>query len=82
MTGKDKKESGKLGNLYLLSTVGVQLAISVFIGLGAGIFVDKVLGTEPVFLFIFLLAGIGAGFLNLYRVAKKEFGEEEDTNGK
>jgi F0F1-type ATP synthase assembly protein I len=72
----EKKGSGKIGNLYLLTTIGTQIVVSVFIGLGIGIFVDNLFGTKPVFLFIFLFFGIAAGFLNLFKVVKKEFGEE------
>lgn len=64
-------------NLYNLTTIGLQIVVSIFIGLGIGLMLDDTFETKPIFLFIFLLMGIGAGFLNLFRVVKKEVGEQK-----
>lgn len=58
--------------LYLLGTVGVQLAVSIVIGFWMGLGLDRWLNTKPLFMLVFLFFGVVAGFLNVYRVAMKE----------
>ena len=58
--------------LYLLMTVGVQLVVSVMLGLGMGFFTDRYFGTSPWFMLFFIFCGVAAGFLNVYRMAIKE----------
>lgn len=55
----------------LLAMVGTQLVVSVFIGFGIGYWLDGLLGTSPLFLLIFILFGVAAGFFNIYKVLKK-----------
>ena len=58
-----------------LSTIGITLASSVFIGFGAGYLIDVKLfngKTTPWFMFIFLALGIAAGFKNLYQITKRK----------
>jgi len=57
-------------NLFALSSVGLTLVFSTFIGFGIGYYADKFLGTKPILMIIFLLLGIAAGFINLFRTAK------------
>ncbi|MEK6590227.1 MAG: AtpZ/AtpI family protein [Nitrospinota bacterium] len=78
MDGDEKKDKFRfLRDLYLLSTVGIQLVVSIFIGFAFGFFLDNKLDTSPLFTFIFLIFGIAAGFINLFRVSK---GKGNDTN--
>lgn len=58
--------------LYLLMTVGIQIVVSIMIGLGIGFFLDKWLDTKPWFILIFIFFGVAAGFLNVYRMVVKE----------
>ena len=37
--------------------LGIQIALSVVLGVGLGYYADRRLGTEPVFLFLFLVLG-------------------------
>lgn len=58
-----------------VSTIGIAMAASIFVGLGIGYLIDnKVFGgrTAPWFTAIFLILGIIAGFLNLVRLAKRK----------
>ncbi|MDP2798974.1 MAG: AtpZ/AtpI family protein [Deltaproteobacteria bacterium] len=58
-----------------VSTIGIAMAASVFVGLGMGYLIDnKVFGgrTSPWFTIIFLILGIVAGFRNLVRLAKRK----------
>jgi ATP synthase protein I len=50
--------------------VGTEIVASTVIGLGMGYYIDKWLDTRPVFLLLFFLFGVIAGFLNLYRVVR------------
>lgn len=53
------------------STVGLTLVISTFIGLFIGYNLDKFFNTKPWLTIIFLLFGIIAGFLNIFKYIKK-----------
>lgn len=68
--GNSKFEAVK--KLYLLGTVGIQLAVSIIIGFMMGLGLDRWLDTGPLFMLVFLVFGVAAGFLNIYRVAVKE----------
>jgi ATP synthase protein I len=47
--------------LGISSTIGTGLAASVFIGYYIGTFLDEKWGTEPLFLLIGILVGMGLG---------------------
>lgn len=54
------------------SSLGLQVALSTFIGLAIGIFLDKrVFDTTPVLTLVFLGLGIIAGFRNIWLAIKK-----------
>lgn len=48
--------------------VGIEMVASTMLGLGAGFMLDKWLGSRPLFLILFAIFGMAAGFLNLYHV--------------
>ena len=62
-----------------LSSLGLTLVFSTFIGFGLGWFLDKVLKTRPFLTILLLLLGIVAGFINVYRSAKIEQEPDEDS---
>ena len=64
-TGKTFRELGYFASL------GMSVAVAIFIGLFAGIWLDKQFGTDPVLMFIGLAFGIAAGFSNIIRAGKK-----------
>jgi len=69
----DRKQIMKL--LTDFGTIGMTVAFSIFIGLGAGYYLDhKVFGgrTSPWLTLLFLGIGIGAGFKNLYAMTKRK----------
>ena len=47
--------------------IGLELVVAVVFGLGVGWAIDKWLGTKPWALIVFLLLGIAAGMLNVFR---------------
>ena len=52
-------------------TLGLNLVLSTCIGLAGGYYLDRWLGTRPVLTLVFLLLGIAAGFINLFRTMKE-----------
>lgn len=54
------------------STIGFQVAFSIFIGLGIGWWLDGRIGTFPWLTLVFLVMGVVAGFRNYYRFIKKQ----------
>ena len=48
--------------------VGTEIVASTMIGLGIGFFIDRWLETRPVFLIVFAIFGLAAGFINLYQL--------------
>lgn len=59
--------------------VGTEIVASTVIALGVGYYLDKWLGTRPLFLLLFFLFGAAAGFLNLYRVLRID--RQKDKGG-
>jgi ATP synthase protein I len=74
----DMKEENKkyIRQLANASTIGFQVAFSIFIGLGIGVWLDSKMGTFPWLALLFLVLGVIAGFLNMYRFARKQQREE------
>ena len=62
------RRSSVLGKAFRLST---ELVAGVFVGGIFGWLLDRWLGTLPLFLLVFLLLGIAAGFLNVIRAARE-----------
>ena len=54
-----------------LSSLGLMLPSSIAVGLFFGYFLDKLLGTDPWMLLIFLLLGTASGFYSLIRGLSK-----------
>lgn len=47
--------------------LGLVIVACILVGLAIGIFLDKVFKTQGVFVVIFLIMGIIAGFMNAYK---------------
>ncbi len=67
----EKKTPGAIKELIYFSSLGLQVAFSIFIGLFFGLWLDSTFGTAPVCLFVFLGFGIAAGFRNILLAVKK-----------
>lgn len=67
----EKKPAGAIKELIYYSSLGLQVAFSIFIGLFFGLWLDSKFSTAPIFLFIFLGFGIAAGFRNILLAVKK-----------
>jgi len=67
-----KKETGKaIRELSYFASLGLSVALAIFIGLFAGWWLDKKFDTQPWLLLIGLALGIAAGFSNIYRAGQK-----------
>jgi ATP synthase protein I len=75
---EDKRELYK--SLGFLSSVGISMVASTFIGLAMGYFLDKWLGTSPWLTLIFLGFGIISGFRNVFILTARELKRQEKEN--
>lgn len=65
--------------LGLINQIGLSMMVPIFMGLFFGQFLDGWLETSPLFMILFLMLGIFAGFRNLF-VLTQSFRDKE--NGK
>jgi ATP synthase protein I len=64
------------------SSVGIELGLSVIIGLLIGYYLDQKLGTQPWLMLVMLCFGLVAGFRGVLRAVKRaERAAEADTRG-
>ena len=67
-----KKTIGSIKDLAYYSSIGLSVALSIFIGLGIGVYLDRrVFNSTPWFTLIFLGLGIIAGYRNIGIAIKK-----------
>ena len=68
-----KRETRRaIKELAYFSSIGLSVALSIFIGLAIGVYLDRrVFNTTPWFTLIFLGLGIVAGFRNIGLAIKK-----------
>lgn len=59
------------------SVMGLHIVSGTLVGLVMGWYLDKWLGTGPWLLLVFLILGIVAGFMNMFRDAKKLYGSKK-----
>jgi ATP synthase protein I len=67
--GKDQREFWRVA--ALLSTMGMVLVASTFVGFLAGYYLDRWLHTSPWFSIVGLLLGIAGGFRELIRAVQR-----------
>jgi len=64
------KKGSALQNLALVSQIGISMTVPIIIGLYIGKWIDGKLGTGPIFLFIFIIMGVGSAFMNLFKLTQ------------
>ncbi len=84
MTDKDDRRSfyRELGRYGAL---GIEMSISVVIGMAIGWYLDRWLGTAPWLMVVWIGFGFAAGVRSLYRAAiqaQREADKEEKKDGK
>ena len=60
-----------LGKVIAYSSIGVQIGLTVAIGIIAGVYLDKWLGTGPWLTVLGLLVGVISGFTRLFQIGKE-----------
>ena len=63
----DESREQALGKGYKYLAMGLRFAGGIVVFLFGGFFLDRWLGTTPLFLLIGTFAGAGLGFLSVYR---------------
>jgi len=66
-----REKSRYIKDLAYYSSLGFSVALSIFIGLGLGVYLDRHFETRPWLTFIGLGLGIAAGFRNIGLAIKK-----------
>lgn len=61
--------------IALASTIGGYVALSILVGLGGGVLLDKLLHTGPAFLITGVLIGFIVSFYLTYRLAMGELAD-------
>jgi|WetSurMetagenome_2_1015567.scaffolds.fasta_scaffold92328_3 F0F1-type ATP synthase assembly protein I len=67
----NKSKKREFMEIARLTSVGFGLVISALIGWYIGNLIDKHFHTTPVFMLVFLLLGISAGIINVFRTLGK-----------
>ncbi|UCF48771.1 MAG: AtpZ/AtpI family protein [Myxococcales bacterium] len=78
----NREQREQLKQLGSLSTIGIELGLSIALGYLGGRWLDGKLGTEPWLQWIGLGFGLAAGARSLYRVVRRaqRMMEEEDES--
>jgi len=76
-----KRETRRyIRELAYYSSLGLQVALSIFIGLAIGVYLDRRFELYPWLTLVFLGLGIAAGFRNIWLAIRKSerFPQERD----
>jgi ATP synthase protein I len=67
-----KRETRRwMRDLAYYSSLGLSMALAVFIGLAVGVYLDRVFDAAPTFTLVFLVMGIVAGYRNIAMAIRK-----------
>ena len=66
-----------IGALGALSAVGIAFVLAVGIGFLVGYWLDRWLGTSPLFMLVFVFIGVAAGIVNVVRTVNAVDREEK-----
>lgn len=66
-----KRDMGALKYIALISQLGLSMALPVIFGVLIGRYLDRVIGTNVIFLLLFSVIGVLSAFRNLYYLAYK-----------
>lgn len=66
-----KKHYNIFRDLSLLSYIGVMMVVPIIGAVYLGNLLDEKLGTKHTFMIVFIILGVGASFLNVYKITIK-----------
>lgn len=68
-----KKNTSKvLQNIALVTQIGISMVVPIIGSIFLGNFLDKKLGTNVLFLIIFVILGVGAAFMTLFKMVTRD----------
>ena len=79
MAKSEKKEV--FMSLMTYGTLGLEMGVSLAVGLAMGYYLDRIFHTSPVLTIIFMIFGLLAGMRRLYSLWKKMEQDDERNNG-
>lgn len=74
-----KPGKGNYRKWAAMSSLGLMLPSSIIVGLFFGYLLDKLLGTHPWMLLLFLILGMISGFYSLFRGLNKYKNDHDDS---
>ncbi len=80
MVQNEKKEM--LASFLTYGTLGIEMGVSLAIGLAIGYYLDRHFGTAPILTLIFMGFGLAAGMRRLYELWKKMEKDDERDHDK
>ena len=60
-----------IGKIITYSSIGIQIGLTIGIGIIGGVYGDRWLGTSPWLTLLGLLLGVVSGFTRLYQIGKE-----------
>ena len=73
------RDGKRVYNALSASSVGLEMGVSVGIGIAAGYYMDKWLHTTPWMLLLWMFIGLGAGFRGVFRaIARADKAAEQE----
>jgi ATP synthase protein I len=76
-----KRETRRyIRELAYYSSLGLQVALSIFIGVAIGVYLDRRFDYYPWLTLIFLVLGIAAGFRNIWLAIRKSERAQQDRD--
>jgi ATP synthase protein I len=79
---KNKSRMPELKLLASASSIGLSMVVAIFLGVAAGFYLDKKLGTKPWCMLAGIVLGIVAAFNNFYILSKRLERQRSDIYGK
>jgi len=80
--GSDKPTPAPPAGVGALAGMGLTFALSILLFLLAGQWIDRKLGTAPLFLIVFVFTGAGASFYSIYRKLVEQQRREDEQRHK
>jgi F0F1-type ATP synthase assembly protein I len=68
----DKDKIKIMQGIALITQIGISMIVPIILGIFIGGFLDNLIDTNNIFLFVFIIIGVGAAFLNLFKVGLRD----------